>query len=82
VWWSVTITSIPAARAAATWLAAVIPQSTVTSSSVPREASRLTPASVSPYPSDSRSGMNQSQRAPSSRSVATRIAVEHTPSTS
>ncbi len=41
-WWSVTTTSRPAARAAATCSTAVMPQSTVTSRSTPRAASRST----------------------------------------
>ena len=48
VWWSVTTTSSPAARAAATSSTAVIAQSTVTSRSVPRAASRSTVAGGEP----------------------------------
>jgi hypothetical protein len=44
LWWSVTTTSMPAARAAATSATAVIAQSAVISSFVPRAARRWTVA--------------------------------------
>jgi hypothetical protein len=73
---------MPAARAAATSAAAVMPQSTVMASSVPRLRSSSTEPMESPYPSPMRSGISQSHSAPRRRSVATRIEVEVTPSTS
>ncbi len=48
LWWSVTTTSMPAARAGATSSTAVMPQSTVTSSRVPRAARRSTVAADRP----------------------------------
>ena len=73
---------MPSALAAATSSTAVIAQSTVTSSRVPRAASRRTVSSFSPYPSLARSGRYQSTFAPIPRSARTSTAVEHTPSTS
>ena len=70
-----TTTSSPAARAAATSSTAVIAQSTVTSRSVPRAASRSTVEAARPYPSSIRLGRYQSTSAPSVRSARTRIAV-------
>jgi hypothetical protein len=81
-WWSVTITSIPSDRASATSSTAVIAQSTVISSCVPRAASFSTVERASPYPSSTRLGRYQSTSAPSVRSARTRIAVEQMPSTS
>jgi hypothetical protein len=48
VWWSVTTTSMPAARASATSSTAVMAQSTVTSNRAPCAASRSTVAAESP----------------------------------
>jgi hypothetical protein len=48
LWWSETTTSIPAARASATSSIAVIAQSAVSSSRVPRSARRSTVAALRP----------------------------------
>ena len=48
LWWSVTTTSIPRARARATSSIAVIAQSAVSSRRVPREANRSTVAALRP----------------------------------
>src|SRR3954447_2105140 len=81
-WWSVTATSIPRARAAATSATLVEPVSTVTISVMPSPAAASTAASERPWPSSSREGTYGVTRIPSRRNASTSCARPVSPSAS